>query len=157
MLNKELLQAIKSENKVLKQERNSDIEKDFIVNNWQFFAETKGAVKGALFQYHPKDGNELLHVMGMPQLAIHKVKKEVLVSAVMEMEGSEIFKKFLQDVKDKGECTAFFVVGKRAIIMSNAMPLVVPGKFIHKFQSQGKLNDIYWQWADNLKEKVRFY
>ena len=157
MLNQELLKAIKSENKVLRQEQSFDIEKDFIVNNWQFFAETKGAVKGALFQYAPQTGTELLQVLGLPQAVIHKVKKEELVKAVMEMETSEVFKLFLQDVQDHGECVSYFVVSKRAIIMSNAMPLVVPGKFIHKFQSQGKLNDIYWQWADNMKGKLRLY
>ena len=73
------------------------------------------------------------------------------------MEESEIFKTFLTDVKTYQELTAFFVVNKTALVMSNTVPLIVPGKFIHKFPSQGKLNDIYWQWAHLLLEKVRFY
>lgn len=157
MLNRELIKAMRSEKKELAKEQSFSIEKDFIVNNWQFFAETKGAVKGALFQYNPQTGNELLQVLGLPQTAIHKVKKDDFVKSIMEMEGSVIFNLFLQDVQDKGEVTSFYVVNTKAIVMSNAIPLVVPGKFIHKFQSQGKLNDIYWQWADNLKGKVRLF
>ena len=157
MLNQELIKAIKSENKVLQKEHNFEIEKAFIVNNWQFFAETKGAVKGALFKYQPKNGNELMSAMGLLQVCFHKVPKETLIKAVMEMAGSEIFNMFLRDVQDKGECTSFFVVQKRALVVSNNMPLIVPGKSIHKFPSQGKLNDIYWQWADSLKERIRFY
>lgn len=157
MLNKELIAAIKSESKVLQKEQQSELEKDFIVENWQFFADTKGAVKGALFKAHPKNGNELMEALGISQVCFHKVPKELVVRAVMELSGTEVFKMFLKDVQDKGECTSFFVVQKRAMVISNSVPLVVPGKTIHKFPSQGKLNDIYWQWADNLKERIRFY
>ena len=51
MLNTALIKAIKSESKVLQKEQQSELEKDFIVENWQFFAETKGAVKGAFLLY----------------------------------------------------------------------------------------------------------
>lgn len=157
MLNTALIKAIKSETRELQKEQKLEIEKDFIVDNWQFFAETKGAVKGALLKVHPKNGNELMEALGIPQVCFHKVSKEALIKAVMELADSDIFELFLKDVQDKGECTSFFVVQKRAIAVSNSMPLVVPGKTIHKFPSQGKLNDIYWQWADNLKERIRFY
>lgn len=152
-----VMAATRSETKELQKENSDRIEKDFVVNNWQFFAENKGTVKGALFNGHPKTGTELLQGLGINNAVIHKVKKEVLLRSFINMEESEIFKTFLNDVKTYQELTAFFVVNKTALVMSNTVPLIAPGKFIHKFPSQGKLNDIYWQWAHILLEKVRFY
>ena len=156
MIHSQLLKAVRNEQKVLTAEHSTSIEKDFIVNNWQFFAENKGAVKSALFQ-HPNTGTELLQTLGLQNVTIHKVKKEVLVKSVIKMENSEIFTTFLEDVKTFRELTAFFVVSKKALVMSNNQILKVPGKFIHKLESNGNLPDIYWQWAEDLIGKVRFY
>lgn len=151
-----VMRATRSEAKELQKENEAKIEKDFVVNNWQFFAEDKGTVKSALFN-HPKNGTELLQTLGINNVVIHKVKKDVLLKSLIDTEKSEIFKQFLDDVKVYQEVTTFFVVNKTALAMSNIVPLTVPGTFIHKFPSQGKLNDIYWQWSHNLLGKVRFY
>lgn len=156
MLPSQLFKAVNAEQKVLNEEHNTNIEKDFVVNNWSFFAESKGAVKSALFQ-HPNTGTELLQTLGLQNVTIHKVKKDVLVKSVLKMENSEIFNKFLEEVKIFRELTVFFVVEKKALVMSNNQILKVPGKFIHKLESNGTLPDIYWQWAEDLAGKVRFY
>ena len=156
MISSQLLKATRTELKTLDSDRGNQVEKDFILSNWQFFAEDKGAVKGALFQ-HPKTGNELLQTLGIQNVTIHKVTKEALVKSVLKMEGSEIFNAFMEDVKVFKELTAIFIVSKRALMMSNNQVFNVPGKFMHKLESTGNLPDIYWQWAENLAGKVSFY
>ena len=156
MISSQLLKAVSDEQKVQSKEREVNVEKQFVVDNWEFFAEDKGAVKGALFQ-HPKDGTELVQMLGLQNVVIRKIKKEVLVSALVKMDGSDVFKLFMKDVQDFREVTTFFVLGKRALVMSNSRVLKVPGKFTHKLESSGTLPDIYYIWADELKGKERFY
>lgn len=156
MISFQLLKAVSAEQKVSNKEHETDIEKQFVVDNWAFFAEDKGAVKGALFQ-HPKDGTELVQTLGIQNMVIRKVKREVLVSALVKMDGSDIFKLFMKDVQDFREVTTFFVLGKRALVMSNSKILKVPGKFTHKLESSGTLPDIYYMWAEDLLGKERFY
>lgn len=157
MVNRALLKAVKSEMKVLNKEKENQKEVDFIVDNWQFFAEDKGTIKRALFSCHPNNGTELLQELGLMQVVTHKIKQDVLVKSVLRMEGSPLFEQFLRDVSTYSEVTSFFILGKRALVMSNSQILKVPGKFIHKFESQGQLKDIYWQWAEDILGKVMFY
>lgn len=156
MLAKQLVHAIHDEQKVLDKEKDLNIEKSFVIDNWQFFADNKGTVKGALFN-SPKSGTEMLQILGIQNVVIKKIKQDVLVKSVIRMEKSPVFESFLKDVQLYKEVTTFFVVGKKALVMSNNQILKVPGKFIHRFESQGALNDIYWMWSDDLLGKVRFY
>ena len=156
MISAVLAKAIRDEQKALSKEKEVQKEKDFIMENWMFFAEEKGAVKSALFA-HPDNGNEVLQTLGLQNVVIKKVKNEDLVKSLLRMEKSVLLNKFFDEVKLYRELTVFFVTGKRALVMSNNQILKVPGRFCHKLESEGNLPDIYYMWAEDLKGKVTFY
>lgn len=146
-MNTALMSAIASETKVLAEQSERNIEKAFIVDNWSLFSENRWAVKQLYKEASTAD--EMLMQLNV-NARVHKISKEDYTKALIDMENSEVFKTFLDDISQTGSGTSFFVVSKKAIAISNAYILSSRGKFIHKLPSEGKLNDIYYIKVENI-------
>lgn len=153
----DLLIALAKEQRERIKSKNNREEVDFMLKNWQIFAESKSDIYAAIKGTINLKGSELCSLLGLGEVFVEKCKDCELLAFCYSSKGSKLYKKFITQVTLSKNCTIFFVAGKKAIVVSNKAQLTVDKDFNHRFPSLGSLSDIYWSPVANIAETMRVY
>lgn len=157
-MNKALLKAIDQEEKAFYESVKERVIIDFIVDNWFIFTEKKGSVYACLRGTHQLEGQELIDLLGLENILVKKVEKKQIVAVCLAGTKSELFKEACSFAsKHKGSVTAFFILGKSALVMTNQYELRPEGNFLHKLEGRDRINDMYWACVEDVKTTLRVY
>jgi hypothetical protein len=151
-----LVKAIKEETKALSEQSEKQCEKDFILNNWKMFAESKSDIFATLKGNNYLTGTDILRHLGIYNVYIEKVSKAHLLAACYDFKNSKLQLSFEGKLKKDKSCTVFYIVNKSGIIVTNQYNLTRTDDFTHVIR-RDKQNDIFWSPIYSVKDTLVLY
>lgn len=153
----QLLKAIQSETKALIESSTSKVETDFILKNWQVFAENKSQIYGCLKHQKNLTGQGLLDLLGLNNCYIERVSKQQLLAACYSFKDSDLYKTYMKYIQRSKSGTAFFIVYTSGIVVTNQFSLEKENMITHILKGNDKVNDLYWAPVKDVSDILRVY